>query len=323
MIWLTWRQFRTQALVAVVVLAVLAVWLLVLGMSIRGTVNGCAADHTCGGLAAQLDQSYGTQLELLGDLLLIAPGIMGMFWGAPLVARELETGTHRLVWNQSVTRGRWLTVKLGAVGLAAIAFAGLFSLLLTWAAGPFDQNEGNQFNALVFASRDIVPIAYAAFAFALGTALGLVLRKTVMAMAVTLALFAVIQVAMPNLVRPHLISPLTTTTQMNAAAFHDIDFLGRDANIGGLKIPGSWVISTSDLLTRSGQRVDMNAYQNCLGADFDRTGQCLAKLDLHVVATYQPPDRYWPLQWLESLIFGVLAGLLVLLARWRIGRRVT
>lgn len=323
MIWLTWRQFRTQALVAVAALAVLAAWLVVLGMSIRGTVNGCAADHTCGGLAAQLDQSYGTQLQLLGDLLLLAPGIMGMFWGAPLVARELENGTHRLVWNQSVTRGRWLTVKLGVVGLAVIAFAGLFSLLLTWAAGPFDQNEGDQFNALVFAARDIVPVACAAFAFALGTALGLVLRRTVMAMAVTMVLFAVIQVAMPNLVRPHLISPLTTTTQMNAAAFHTIDFFGRDGNIGGLKIPDSWVISTSDLLTRSGQRVDLNSYQNCLGGAVDRTVQCLAKLDLHVVATYQPPDRYWPLQWLESLIFVVLAGLLVLLARWRVGRRVT
>lgn len=323
MIWLTWRQFRTQALVAVAALAVLAAWLVVLGTSIRGTVNGCAADHTCGGLAAQLDQSYGTQVQLLGDLLLIAPAIMGMFWGAPLVARELENGTHRLVWNQSVTRGRWLTIKLGAVGLAVIAFAGLFSLLLSWAAGPFDQNEGDQFNALVFAARDIVPVACAAFAFALGTALGLLLRKTVVAMAVTMVLFAVIQVAMPNLVRPHLISPLTTTTQMNAAAFRNIDFLGRGGNIGGLKIPDSWVISTSDLLTRSGQRVDLNAYQNCLGSDFDRTGQCLAKLDLHVVTTYQPPQRYWPLQWLESLIFVVLAGLLVLLARWRVGRRVT
>ncbi len=323
MIWLTWRQFRAQALAAVAALVALAIWLVVLGESIRGTVNGCTADHTCGGLAAQLDQSYGTQLQLLGDLLLVVPGIMGMFWGAPLVARELENGTHRLVWNQSVTRGRWLTVKLAFVGLAAMAFAGLFSLLLTWAASPFDQTEGDRFDAVVFAVRDVVPIAYAAFAFTLGTVLGLVLRRTIMAMAVTLVLFAVIQVVMPSLVRPNLITPVTTTRQMDAAAFRSIDFLGKDANIGGLKIPNSWVISTSDLLTTNSQRVDLTTYNNCTSGNFDQTGQCLAKLNLHVVATYQPPERYWPLQWLESLIFLVLAGLLAVFARWRVARRVT
>jgi len=36
-------------------------------------------------------------------LLLAAPALIGMFWGAPLIAREFETGTFRLAWTQDVT----------------------------------------------------------------------------------------------------------------------------------------------------------------------------------------------------------------------------
>ena len=54
----------------------------------------------------------------------VAPALIGIFWGAPLVTRELEAGTFRLAWNQSVTRARWMAVKLGLIGLAAMATAG-------------------------------------------------------------------------------------------------------------------------------------------------------------------------------------------------------
>ena len=64
----------------------------------------------------------------LNTLVLVVPVLIGMFWGAPLIARELETGTFRLAWTQSVSRVRWLLVKLGLVGLAAIVVAGGLSL---------------------------------------------------------------------------------------------------------------------------------------------------------------------------------------------------
>ena len=41
------------------------------------------------------------------------PALIGAFWGAPLITREFEAGTFRLAWNQSVTRARWLAIKLG------------------------------------------------------------------------------------------------------------------------------------------------------------------------------------------------------------------
>ena len=46
------------------------------------------------------------------------PLLVGLFWGAPVLAREFERGTHRLAWTQSVPRRAWLVVKLGVLGRA-------------------------------------------------------------------------------------------------------------------------------------------------------------------------------------------------------------
>ena len=69
---------------------------------------------------------------MLDGLVVLVPGIIGIFWGAPLVARELEAGTYRLAWTQSITRTRWLATKLGVVGLLSMVAAGLLSLMATW-----------------------------------------------------------------------------------------------------------------------------------------------------------------------------------------------
>lgn len=116
MSWLTWRQFRTQALIAVAVVAVAGVSLLVTGAQMHHTyaadVAGCTAHQDCSDVLSQFVQSYHAALNLMELLLVLVPCLIGMFWGAPLVGRELETGTHLLAWAQSVTRTRWLAFKL-------------------------------------------------------------------------------------------------------------------------------------------------------------------------------------------------------------------
>ncbi len=156
-------------------------------------------------------------LYFVGQVLLYAvPPVIGAFWGAPLISRELETGTHRLVWSQSVSRQRWLATKLGLTGLAAIAITGVLSLAVTWWSDPIDDavNAGQESNTYlprmfpaVFSARGLVPIGYAAFAFALGVAVGLVIRRTLVALAVTLAAVILIQVLTPTLIRPNLMAP--------------------------------------------------------------------------------------------------------------------
>ena len=157
-------QFRIQVAVAFGALAVMAVILGVTGPHLvhlyDTTVATCGAHGNCSSATAAFLSSY-PSLQDLGNVVIVVPAIIGIFWGAPLVARELETGTHRLVWTQSVTRTRWIAVKLGLVGLASMAVAGLFSLMMTWWSSPIDRVNMSQFP--VFAERGFVPIGYAAF----------------------------------------------------------------------------------------------------------------------------------------------------------------
>ena len=163
-------------------------------------------------------------------LVILLPAVIGLFWGAPLIARELETGTFRLAWNQSVTRERWLAVKLGILGLASMAAAGLISLILGWWASPIDHAAtlgsaaGFQirFFPALFGARGIAPIGYAAFAFTLGVLVGLIVRRTMPAMAITLAVFAAVQIVMPLAIRPHLITPVRDTTTLTASAIQGL-----------------------------------------------------------------------------------------------------
>lgn len=329
MIWLTWRQFRAQALVGFGVVALIAIYTLILGLRIHSAYNGDLSQchdqpSTCGGLLSSLPGSYDSQLGYLNDLLIAIPGVTGLFWGAPLIARELEAGTHRLVWNQSVTRGRWLAVKLGVIGLFCMAAAGLLSLLLTWAASPIDTIEANRFSPLLFDARNITPLAYAAFAFALGSTLGLFIRRTVPAMAVTLVIFAVVQVAVPHLARPHFNTPTTTTMALTSQRINSLSFIGRYGAVGGIAIPGAWVVSTTGMLDSSGQEIGHTAmYASCTTSpSLSATASCLGKQNLHIEVESQPASRYWPFQWIEAAIFAALAALLSGLCFWRIRGRL-
>jgi hypothetical protein len=123
MSWLAWRQTRTPLTVALAALAAVAVVALAEGRA---------------------DNMLRTWLSAL---VIVAPGLLGAFWGAPLVAAELESGSFRLAWTQDVSRTRWLAWRLAVTGLAATATAGLASWLVTWWAGPLDRVGLDQFGS--------------------------------------------------------------------------------------------------------------------------------------------------------------------------------
>jgi ABC-type transport system involved in multi-copper enzyme maturation permease subunit len=342
MIWLTWRQFRAQALAAVAVLAAAVLYFLITGLQMHHTYTGdlasCTPQNDCDTVLNQFQQSYQAAFTLTELLVIAAPALIGIFWGAPLIGRELETGTHQLAWNQSVMRTRWLAVKLTGVGIASIATAGLLSYLLTWWAGPLDQLQNGRFGAMTFATRDIVPLAYAAFAFALGTTAGLLLRRTIPAMALTVAVFIGIQILVPTTIRPNLLPSTTTTFTLNQSSMSQSNGIyghggnGGEFYISGLNVPqGAWVLSSSPVENSAGQPVSLDTVQSCLpgpgpggklgGQSFAQFGACVASDNLHESVTYQPASHYWPLQWYETGIFLVLAGALSGTCFWWIRRR--
>jgi len=280
---------------------------------------------------------------------LLLPALLGLFWGAPLVTRELEAGTHLLVWNQSITRTRWLAVKLTFTGLAAVAAAGLCSLLVTWWSAPLDRSAAPGFTLMdpvVFGARGIVPMAYAAFAFVLGVTVGMLVRRTVPAMAVTLALFAAVQIVMPLAVRPHLLPAVSASFALgpeNVDSFNKLSDQEFPQVILDAAIPGhtgAWVLSsrltdpsgrvgggdgapvTVRVSTTTGPCAPSQRSQDP-GKGYDACLAEINRLGYRQEAVYQPFERFWPFQWIETGIYVLLtAGLAGLCFRW-IRRRLS
>jgi hypothetical protein len=342
MIWLTWRQFRTQAWVACAALAVTATAFAVTGPHLASLYSGIATCHAHGDCPAQV-ASFKAEVQgtmsvfyLLGiGVLYVVPAVIGLFWGAPLVTRELETGTFRLAWNQSVTRTRWLAVKLGLIGLASMAAAGLFSLMVTWWSSPIDRADGFESGRntasgaarlapLLFGARGIAPVGYAAFAFALGVTVGVLVRRTVPAMAVTIAAFTAVQLAMPLWIRPHLIAPVRRISPFNTAFINELSVTngGHMTVIEAVKIPGAWVLS-DQTITAAGHAFTGPATAACVSstASFDACQASIARLHLRQLVTYQPASRYWAFQWYETAIFLALAVALAGFCYWWVRRR--
>ncbi|MET7425528.1 transmembrane transport protein [Dactylosporangium sp. NPDC005555] len=320
MIWLTWRQFRVQAIVTAAALAALTVYLLLIGFGSRDAYDtgivGCTPSECAAALQAFV-HDYNAPFGIIGAVLLAIPALAGIFWGAPLVARELEEKTDKLVWNQSVTRRRWLAVKLGLIGLTTAAVAGLLSLLLTWSASRYDQVTGERFAALTFVARNVVPIGYALFAFTLGAVTGMIVRRTLPAMAITLAVFAAVQIAVPNGIRQHIMPPVTETVRLDAAAVSSINGLGfrgegTGGSIHGYTKPGVWpLVEEMHLYKSDGSAYLIADAKPCMVmGSFEESMACTAGQDLHFTFTYQPGDRYWPFQWIELTAFLVLTLLL-------------
>jgi hypothetical protein len=341
MIWLTWRQFRVQALTAAAALAAFAILLAVTGPHLASryaasAITGCHGFGCQSAAITFLSQLQATSpyavVYLLGlALILVAPAIIGIFWGAPLIARELETRTFALAWNQSITRTRWLVVKLTLTGLAAMAVTEALSLMYVWWAHPIGKAidlggstslfSGGRFSSLVFATHGITPLGYAAFAFALGSAAGALIRRTVPAMAVTLAIFAAVQIAMPLGVRPHLIPPDHTVATIQSV---DLDFGNLTATVVPGQ-PGAWILS-SGATNAAGQTTNQlpAACQAAFsGLKPSSPGPCMESHGFREAITYEPASRYWPLQWIETGIFLALALALTWFCFWRIGRRRT
>ena len=341
MIWLTWRQFRVQALTAAAALAAFAILLAATGPHLASLYAASAITSCHGGSCVTAPVAFLNRLQatspfpvvyLLGiGLVLAAPAILGIFWGAPLIARELETRTFTLTWNQSITRTRWLVVKLALTGLAAMAVTEALSLMYAWWADPIGKAtglgastsvfSGGRFSSLIFATHGITPLGYAAFAFALGTAAGALIRRTVPAMALTLAIFAAAQIAMPLGVRPHLIPPDRTIATIESV---DLDFGSLTATVVPGR-PGAWILS-SGTINAAGQPVT-NLPAACQaafsGAKYSSPGPCLESRGIREAITYEPASRYWPLQWIETGIFLALALALAGFCFWWLGRRRT
>ena len=314
MTWLIWRLHRTQLSIGVALLAALTVLLLITGLQTAAQYHSalvaCAASHTCASLANTLFLGNHA-VGFLVIMTLGVPALFGLFLGAPMVATELETGTSQFAWMQSITRKRWLAVTAGWLLLTAAVWGGAVSGLVTWWSGPDNALQLDAFKTGRFDIMGIVPVGYAVFAMALGIAAGAVVRRTLPAMAITLAGFIAVRTAIALWLRPYYLSPVTTTYNLlkgytppgSAWSFAQ-----------GIRGPAGNLIPPANGIAIDGVPL---GYLPPSCAPTARGASGVGASCQHVLAgfrgfvTYQPADRYWAFQGIETGIFLVLAAVLL------------
>lgn len=361
-----WRQFRAQATVGIAGLVVVAIVLAVTGPHLVSVYDSAvAACKASGGRSTAcinpVTSTYGGLQLAVEALVLVVPALIGMFWGAPLIAHELETGTFRLAWTQSVSRLRWLWIKLALVGIASMVIAGALSLMVTWWASPLDKASPNRFSPSNFALHGFVPAGYAVFAFALAATVGLIVRRTVPAMAITLVGFVVARLAVTSWLRPHYMSPATRSLPLTPADA-GFSFTGPIGAPGVASVtaqppnvPNAWVSGASIVDNAGHAPTSAFIKQKCSalisngppakggpaggGGIFGGTASvhktlagvqnafsdCLSALSpkYHEILTYQPANRFWTFQTIETALFVALALVLAGVCAWWVRHRTT
>jgi hypothetical protein len=324
MAWVVWRQHRAALAGMAVFLGALAVGLWFAGLKTHhvyaALVAAChPASAACAGMS---DTFIGTNGFLAsGGIPQAVPVLIGAFLGAPVLARELETGTFRYVWTQGFGRWRWTLAKLVPLAVAVAVATGAFSVLLSWYYQPY-LAPGNQalglpsetpFSPVLFDLRGVAFAAWTLTAFSIGALAGVLIRRVVPAIAATLAVYTGLAFATGAFLRQHYLTPLVTSS---------------------LNLPGSaWIISQR--WTRGGTFVFTNPPDHLLsqvcsslpagtfsGKPSQQTVfQCLYRHGYTQWTSYQPASRFWPFQWIEGGGLLALSALLIAATVWLVRRR--
>ncbi len=329
--WVSWRQRRGALITAATVLAALSLYLLIMGLRIRSAyagVIGChpASSPRCQLVAYAFSQNYyenlgASMVHDIGDppvisgLLLLVPLLLGVFAGAPLLARELETGTFRFAWTQGCGRLRWALAQLALPAITLIAATGAFTALYSWYMRPF--------TALGLGKSAIEPpefplhgVAFAAWtlaAFAIGAFAGVTIRRTVPALAASLVSWAGLALVTTVFLRPNYETPLLTR---GGAPHSGPAWLSNS----------SWVLS-SWTTGPGGREVSSATLNSLVPPSIQNSAQPSAFPDWltqhHYTQwwSYQPLSRYGHFQLIEGGWLLALSVVLIAATVWMIRRR--
>lgn len=313
MIWLTWRQQRTETVIAALVLVLAAAVLVPVGLHMASVYDSqglasCVADS--GGRCGAAVSDFDARFEHLGGLISwfnLLPGLLGILFAAPFVL-ELEHGTFRLAWTQSVTRRRWLTTKLALIGVGAVAAALGLTVLMTWWRTPLDHLHGRM-ETNVFDFEGIVPFAYTLFAVALVIAVGVLLRRTVLAIGIGFVGYLALRLVIQTWVRQNYVAPIRKVWPFGQS---------------GGPSESAWILQAapSDRFGHQLPNADL-IVATCARGPKTAMAACAHAHGLYNLAVYQPASRFWLFQGIETAIFGGTALALLAFAVWWVRSRVS
>jgi hypothetical protein len=320
MAWVTWRQHRPTLISVPALLGAVAVFLWIAGLKIHHDYAILAACHPVTSSACQaLNSSFSSTDWTMGNttdiLLQLAPALIGAFAAAPVLARELETGTFRYAWTQGLGRERQAIAKLTLLAVAITAAAGAFSLVSTWFFQPFlAQGDMTMLGASAFVTRGIAFAAWTLTAFTIGALAGMLIRRILPAMAVTLGAYLGLDLLTWLFLRPHYPVALVTS---NPGLFN------------GLSATASpWMLST--WWTGPGGKPASQSVVNQVLALFPHNGaptvketpaQAFAQHGITQWWRYIPVSRFWPMQFIEAGWLLALSVLLIAATVWLVRRR--
>ncbi|MGA8679848.1 MAG: hypothetical protein ABSB54_09605 [Acidimicrobiales bacterium] len=326
MAWVIWRQHRIALGGVAAFLGALAAYVWILGLQLHHAYAAATACNPASSACSDLITNFNFMNHVLqgGYVLQLVPPLIGAFIGAPVLARELETGTFRYAWTQGFGRSRWALAKLVALGVVVASAGGAFSVLVSWYYQPYfaatghpalNLSEASPFSLALFDLRGVSFAAWTLAAFAIGGLAGMVIRRVVPAIVATLAAYTGLALVAANLLRQHYLSPLLTRA---------------------VNVPGSaWVMS--QWWTKGGKfafygwrDAPHDLLQACasppgpLGKPSQETlAQCFAQHGYTQLTSYQPASRFWPFQWIEGGWLLALSVLLIAVTLWLVRRRAS
>jgi ABC-type transport system involved in multi-copper enzyme maturation permease subunit len=320
MAWVTWRQHRPTLISVPAVLGAVAVFLWIAGLKIHhdyAVLTAChpANSNACATLNSAFNSTDWTMANTILIFMNLTPALIGAFAGAPVLARELESGTYRYAWTQGFGRERWTVAKLVLLAVAVTAAAGAFSQVFTWFFRPFlAQEDLTVLSGTVFGTRGIAFAAWTLAAFAIGALAGMLIRRTVPAMAATLAVYTGLALATWLFLREHYPLALVTSNP--------------NIDSGPFSVHDPWVLSTS--YTGPGGKPASQSVVNQVLALFPQNGaprvketlaQAFAQHGITQWWRYIPVSRFWPMQFVEAGWLLALSVLLIAATVWLVRRR--
>ncbi|WP_413753095.1 ABC transporter permease [Streptomyces sp. R-74717] len=266
-----------------------------------GDITRCGDDTYQPTYARAAAEAY---LSEGGTVVLLLAALIGVFVAGPLIARELENGTFRLAWAQSVSPAQWLAARLALP--AALVTAGMTILVLVYRWGWSGMRSNPSASELGWYESGVQPapgptaVAYALLALAVGALCAVAVRRTVLSMSLTALVLGTVMLGFGE--RRYELWPTTR-------------FLG-DNWPGG----DAWHIE-SGMLTASGKEI---YWKDCFRAGTtipeDPTSCLRDQGGITYFADYHPASHFWPIQLVETGILLALAALAVALA-FRVLRR--
>jgi hypothetical protein len=324
--WVTLRQRRGVMIGTGVLLGVFAVYLVIMAIIQNNAYAAVAACHPattlkCQQFAQSFSSTYwgggsgsviqGGAAQTVSSLMFAVPVLLGAFIGAPLLARELESGTFRFAWTQGAGRTRWALSTLVLPAVLLVAAMGAFTALFYWYFHPFlEDGQVSEMLPLAFALLGVAFAAWTLFAYALAAFLGTVFSRIVPAMAVTLVVYIALAIGTATAVRQHYEAPAMLAGWNGSA--------GRGWVISSwLKAPNGQVLSQSEQLSLS-QHLPASV-QNSQSPD--AFTNWLAQHGYTTWQSIQPDSRFWPFQLIEGGWLLAVSAILIAVTVWLVRRR--